>query len=107
MELIPKSEAGKRWDTAGWGASLWLSSTIAAYLFLIAAIAWIPALDKALGYGALVVLFQVGLWQWIYVLPLLIALRYNQKYEAAKGLLIIAAIFSGVDALCSGLFLGR
>jgi hypothetical protein len=107
LQLIPTSATGNEWDTTGWGSGLWLISTITAYLVLVAAIAFIPAIDKFLGYGSIVVFFQVGLWQWIYVLPLLIALRRRQKYQAAKGLLIFAAIVSGLDALCSGLLLGK
>jgi len=50
--------------------------------------------------------FQVGLWQWLYVLPLWFVLRHKQKHQSAKGLLISAAIFSGIDVLCSGLLMG-
>ncbi len=55
-----------------------------------------------MGFAALI---QVGAWQWLYVIPLIISLRRKQRFESAKGLLIFACVLFGIDVLCSGVLL--
>lgn len=94
-------------DKVSKGFILWIGATFAAVValsmlggILSAVIPSLRGMGAALGPIALV---QVGAWQWLYVVPLIIWLRRKQQFEAAKGLLITACVLFGVDVLCSGI----
>ena len=93
------------------GVGLWFVATLAAAITIgILATLVAAAVDgiRALGEGASIGLFslvQVGAWQWLYVIPLIIWLRRRQRFEQAKGLLITAFVLLGIDVLCSGALL--
>jgi hypothetical protein len=94
-------------DTMGRGFGLWVVATIIAVVALsflggIAAV-FLRGLGAAgLSFGP-IALVQVGAWQWLYVIPLIISLRRKQRFQVAKGLLITACVLFGVDVLCSGI----
>jgi hypothetical protein len=88
------------------GFVLWIVWTIGAVVAL-SAIGFLATLfyNEMHGAGAVLGLYslvQVGAWQWLYVIPLIIWLRRKQRFQTAKGLLITACILFGVDVLCSG-----
>lgn len=93
-------------DRVSSGVGVWFMATgiAVAILTVIGGIASavIPGMGPSgfsLGFIALI---QVGAWQWFYVIPLIISLRRKQRFETAKGLLIVASVLFGVDVLCSG-----
>lgn len=103
MSAPPEPELDPNWNSVGWGIGLWLISTFAGYAILIAGLAWVPTLTRTDPYSPIIIMFQVGIWQWIYVIPFLIWLRHKRRFETAKGLLMMAGLIFGVDAICSGL----
>lgn len=94
-------------DTLGKGFGLWVIATIIAVVALsflggIAAVFLRGLGASGLSFGP-IALVQVGAWQWLYVIPLIISLRRKQRFQVAKGLLITACVLFGVDVLCSGI----
>jgi hypothetical protein len=104
---VPGSQNASGNDTMGKGFGLWIVATIIAVVALsflggIAAV-FLRGLGAAgLSFGP-IALVQVGAWQWLYVIPLIISLRRKQRFQLAKGLLITACVLFGVDVLCSGI----
>jgi hypothetical protein len=93
-------------DKLSTGFGLWVIWTIGAVVVLsflggIAAVFMRGLGAAGLSFGP-IALVQVGAWQWIYVIPLIISLRRKQRFQVAKGLLITACVLFGVDVLCSG-----
>ena len=104
MSMPPsETEYDPSWNSVGWGIGLWLVSTFSGYVILFAGIAWVPAVTRNDPYSPMIVMFQVGIWQWIYIIPFLIWLRHKKRFETAKGLLMMAGLIFCVDAVCSGL----
>ena len=96
-------------DKMSAGVGLWIGSTFAAVV-AISIVAGVFTLFSADLRGAgflfgLYALVQVGAWQWLYVIPLIISLRRKQRFQTAKGLLITACVLLGLDVLCSGVLI--
>jgi hypothetical protein len=98
-------------DKISKGIGVWFAATAIAVVVLTL-LGFVGTLfyNGMHGAGAIIGLYslvQVGAWQWLYVIPLIIWLRRKQRFETAKGLLITACVLFGVDVLCSGvLFYG-
>ena len=93
-------------DKLSTGFGLWVIWTIGAVVVLsflggIAAVFMRGLGAAGFSFGP-IALVQVGAWQWIYVIPLIISLRRKQRFQVAKGVLITACVLFGVDVLCSG-----
>ena len=93
-------------DKLSTGFGLWIIWTIGAVVVLsilggIAAVFMRGLGATGLSFGP-IALVQVGAWQWLYVIPLIISQRRKQRFQVAKGLLITACVLFGVDVLCSG-----
>jgi hypothetical protein len=104
---IPSSQNRPTDDTVSRGFGLWVVATIIAVVALsflggIAAVFLRGLGASGLSFGP-IALVQVGAWQWLYVIPLIISLRRKQRFQVAKGLLITACVLFGVDVLCSGI----
>ena len=92
-------------DRVSSGVLLWVGWTLGAVVVISFVAGLMTGLTGSGAAGAAfgpIALFQVGAWQWLYVIPLLIFLRRKQRFQTAKGLLIIACVLFGVDVLCSG-----
>jgi hypothetical protein len=93
-------------DRISKGIGLWFAATAIAVLGLTFLGGVVTAFYHGMrGTGAVIGMYsliQVGAWQWLYVIPLIIWLRRKQRFETAKGLLITACVLFGVDVLCSG-----
>jgi hypothetical protein len=93
-------------DKISKGIGVWFAATAAAVITLTFLGGVLTAFYHGMhGTGAIIGLYslvQVGAWQWLYVIPLIIWLRRKQRFETAKGLLITACVLFGVDVLCSG-----
>jgi hypothetical protein len=92
-------------DRVSGGVAAWFSTTLGALaaVFLLCLLA--SAIFPRLGAGVVgvVMLFQVGLWQWLYSIPLIVLMRRRKCFESAKGVTIAACVAFGANALCSGL----
>lgn len=103
---LPSSPSVSGGDTLGRGFGLWVVATIIAVVALSFLGGIAAVFPRGLGAGGLslgpIALVQVGAWQWLYVIPLIISLRRKQRFQVAKGLLITACVLFGVDVLCSG-----
>ena|SRR5580704_12468367 len=104
---IPSNQNVPGNDTMGKGFGLWVVATIIAVVALSILGGIAAVFLRGLGAGGLsfgpIALVQVGAWQWLYVIPLIISLRRKQRFQVAKGLLITACVLFGVDVLCSGI----
>src|ERR1700734_1115367 len=93
-------------DNISKGIWVWFAATAVAVITLTFLGGVLTAFYNGMhGAGAIIGLYslvQVGAWQWLYVIPLIIWLRRKQRFETAKGLLITACVLFGVDVLCSG-----
>jgi hypothetical protein len=93
-------------DRISQGIVMWLIATVVAVVALTVLGGVFTAFYNGMhGSGAAIGLYslvQVGAWQWLYVIPLIISLRRKQRFETAKGLLITACVLFGIDVLCSG-----
>lgn len=89
-------------DTVSGGVLAWLAATFIA-LVVVILLLLASTIYPSLGTPGLIALFQIGLWQWLYLIPLIVWLRRRNRSELAKGVTIAACIAFGLNALCSGL----
>ena len=86
------------------GFAIWISLLIVVGLVLIGTAA---TLRGNAGGTMVFVILQPGLWQLLFVIPAVVLLRRQKKFESAKGMLICASALFILNAICSGsLFLG-
>lgn len=93
-------------DSVAWGFFVWLGITIVVY-FVLFAIGVVmsrmnPPIPGRVSGVALTLFFQPGLWQLLYVIPLVFAYRRQKRFQTAKGLVIFASALFILDALCLG-----
>jgi len=92
-------------DKMSTGVGLWMGWTFGAVVLITVVGGLVSLVSGMGGQGAMfgpLSLVQVGAWQWLYVIPLVISLRRKQRFQVAKGLLITACVLFGIDVLCSG-----
>lgn len=93
-------------DKVSSGVGIWFLATfIALVIFVPLCMFLVIAIYPDLGVDGSIAYFQVGLWQWLYSIPLIIRMRRKEHFESAKGVTIAACIMLGINALCSGLLL--
>jgi len=90
-------------DTVSGGVLAWLAATFIALVVVALLCALASTIYPRLSTVGLIALFQIGLWQWLYLIPLIVWLRRRNRSELAKGVTIAACIAFGLNALCSGL----
>jgi hypothetical protein len=90
-------------DNVSGGVVAWLAATILAVVIVVVLGVASSSRYPVLGGAASFAPFQIGLWQWLYTIPLILWLRRKERFEAAKGVTIAACIVSGIDVLCSGI----
>lgn len=85
------------------GVVIWLAATIVA--IVVAVLVGVASSSRYpnLGGAAYFAPFQIGIWQWLYLIPLILWLRRKNRFESAKGVTIAACVVAGIDVLCSGL----
>ncbi len=81
------------------GVAIWIVLLIMVGLVLIGITAVVPG---AVDLGMVIVIFQPGLWQFLFVIPAVVLLRRRKKFESAKGMLICASALFILNAICSG-----
>jgi hypothetical protein len=85
------------------GVMVWLGTTILAIVVVVLLGGALSSRYPALGGAVPFAPFQIGIWQWLYILPLILWLRRKSRFETAKGVTIAACVVAGINVLCSGI----
>jgi hypothetical protein len=76
---------------------------LGATIVFVAAVLAIASVSPALNGIAAEALFACGVSQLIYIVPLVVALRHFDRFKAAKGVIIFAALVFLLNATCWGI----
>lgn len=86
------------------GIAIWLLFLIVVGLLIIGIA---MGISGSAGITMVIVMFQPGFWQLLFVIPAVVILRRRKRFESAKGVLICASFLFILNVICSGsLFLG-
>ncbi|GEM_PF-2197231 len=94
-------------NSIGKGVAIWIVLLIVVGVVLIVVATASPVNRLGGGVPFALLMLQPGLWQLLFVIPAVVLLRRQKKFESAKGVLICASALFILNAICSGsIFLG-